>query len=538
MGKPIFILAGQSNAYRLANELKTSLDAEYGAGNYVLVEVYAAGAPITRALDGYDDWVEAGELQDQLAQRTISALAANDGTHVEGVFWLQGEADSYTYNGATTYRRNFLEILDRFETTLVERFGAGVTGVEEAEVVISELSDHAPAAPLHAYWSEIIDVQKALADRFADVLSVDPDVVAAATGFALDEMFADGLHYSDAFSQDLADALVSALSAADASGLQTRYGTSRSDYFAVEKGAERMIGGAGDDVYQVDDPNDVVVEAQGDGIDKVVASVSFSLRENSQHIETLRLGGSGDIDGTGNGQDNRIVGGAGDNALNGAWGDDVLVGRDGNDTFYDDAGADKMVGGTGNDTYFVDNPGDRIVEEKREGTDSVVTRVSIDLRDHSGYLEKLWFAGADDIDGFGNGQANLIVGNDGQNRIRGRFGDDDLRGGAGKDELCGGHGRDVLRGGAGNDRLFGGAGADVFVFTDWSGRDRIDDFSATPRGDRLDLSRVSAIDAWNDLLAHHLSIDGGDLLIDLGSGGEIRLSGLAPDDLTAENILF
>lgn len=538
MGKPIFILAGQSNAYRLADELKASLDAEYGAGNYLLVEAYAAGAPITRTLDGYDDWIEAGELQDLLANRTISALAANDGAHVEGVFWLQGEADSYTYNGATGYRHNFLEILDRFETTLVERFGAGVTGIEEAQVVISELSDQAPAAPLHAYWSEIIDVHKSLADSFSDILSVDPDVVATTTGFALDEMFADGLHYSDGFSQHLADALVAALTAADTAGLPTRYGTSRSDYFAAKEGAERMVGGAGDDVYRVDDPDDLVVEAQGDGVDKVIASVSFSLRDNSQHIEALRLGGSGDIAGTGNGQDNRIVGGAGDNTLNGAWGDDVLIGRAGNDVFYDNAGADKMIGGTGNDTYFVDDAGDRIIEEKREGIDSVVTKVSVDLRDHSVYLEKLWFAGADDIDGFGNGQANLIVGNEGQNRIHGRHGSDDLRGGAGRDELYGGTGQDVLRGGAGNDRLTGGAGADLFVFTDWAGRDRIDDFDTAAAGDRLDLTRVSAIDDWNDLVAHHLSADGGDLLVDLGSGGEIRLSGLAVGDLSVDNVLF
>ena len=109
--------------------------------------------------------------------------------------------------------------------------------------------------------------------------------------------------------------------------------------------ADRMVGGAGNDTYRVDNAGDVVVEANGQGTDTVQSSVSFSL--GGQYIERLTLTGSANIDGTGNSLANLLTGNAGNNVLDGG------------------AGADRMVGGAGNDTYRVDNAGDVVVESKR-----------------------------------------------------------------------------------------------------------------------------------------------------------------------------
>ena len=107
-----------------------------------------------------------------------------------------------------------------------------------------------------------------------------------------------------------------------------------------------------------------IVENVGEGTDHVDAAVSFSLRDHSQHIETLTLTGTGNITGTGNKQANTIRGNAGNNTLNGAWGNDTLEGGAGNDTFLDDNGADSMVGGTGGDTFvFLNNFGQDVVAD-------------------------------------------------------------------------------------------------------------------------------------------------------------------------------
>jgi Ca2+-binding RTX toxin-like protein len=103
-------------------------------------------------------------------------------------------------------------------------------------------------------------------------------------------------------------------------------------------GVDRLEGGAGDDVYIVDDAADTVVEAVGAGTDQVQASASYVLSEN---IENLFLTGSASIDGSGNALDNYIAGNAGSNVLRGMGGNDTMVAGAGNDT---------LIGGTGDDT--------------------------------------------------------------------------------------------------------------------------------------------------------------------------------------------
>ncbi|WP_271166639.1 calcium-binding protein, partial [Hansschlegelia plantiphila] len=97
-------------------------------------------------------------------------------------------------------------------------------------------------------------------------------------------------------------------------------------------GADTLTGGAGDDVYVVDDAGDRVVEANGEGTDAVMSSVSFSLA--GQYVEKITLTGSADINGTGNSLANTIVGNSGVNILNGASGADTMSGGKGNDDYY------------------------------------------------------------------------------------------------------------------------------------------------------------------------------------------------------------
>ncbi len=121
-----------------------------------------------------------------------------------------------------------------------------------------------------------------------------------------------------------------------------------------------MIGGAGNDVYFVDDAGDVVNETTGlpADIDRVESDVSFVLGAG---VENLDLNNNAP-DGTGNdlaniinGNDaaNQILGGGGNDTLNGADGNDVIDGGLGNNSISGGDDNDTVIGGAGNDTIDV-----------------------------------------------------------------------------------------------------------------------------------------------------------------------------------------
>jgi Ca2+-binding RTX toxin-like protein len=110
-------------------------------------------------------------------------------------------------------------------------------------------------------------------------------------------------------------------------------------------GADAMNGGAGNDTYDVDDAGDTITDASG--VDTVLATLaSYTLQSG---LENLTLAGTGNQDGIGNAQANRIVGNASANILNGGGQNDTLIGGDGNDTLIGGAGADRLNGGLGAD---------------------------------------------------------------------------------------------------------------------------------------------------------------------------------------------
>jgi YD repeat-containing protein len=214
-------------------------------------------------------------------------------------------------------------------------------------------------------------------------------------------------------------------------------------------GIDTLIGGAGNDLYLVDSITDTIIELPNEGLDRVEASVDFSMA-NIAGVERLTLTGNA-IRGTGNALNNSVTG----NALN-----NILDGGDGDDTLNGGVGADTLIGGQGNDAYIVDNVGDTLIEGADAGVDVVSSTITWTLGDN---IENLTLQGNAAINGTGNALKNTLTGNAASNTLMGLAGNDDLRGEGGDDFIEGGDGDDRLDGGAGTDQLRGGLGNDSYI---------------------------------------------------------------------------
>lgn len=322
-------------------------------------------------------------------------------------------------------------------------------------------------------------------------------------------------------------------------------------------GADAMSGGLGNDTYVIDNPGDQIIESAGGGIDRVISSISYTLRANLEH---LTLTGTANISAGGNALANVLIGNSGNNTLDGAAGADVMQGADGNDTYVVDndgdrvieladggmdrvmssvsyslganlehlvltgignisgagnslanflvgnggnntldggAGADIMQGGQGNDTYVVDNAGDRVIELADGGMDRVISSVSYTL---GANVEHLVLTGTGNISGTGNALANFLVGNDGNNL---------LDGGAGIDAMQGGQGDDIYVVDTVGDQVIelAGGGTD-YVIASVS-------FALRADVEHLTLVGTAAIDGFGNVLANNL----------IGNGASNRLEG-------------
>ena len=120
------------------------------------------------------------------------------------------------------------------------------------------------------------------------------------------------------------------------------WGLAGNDTLNGGTGADGLFGGSGDDTYLID-ALDQVVENADEGIDTVVASVSYTL---GAAVEQLVLSGKAAV-GTGNALDNTITGSIGANQLLGGAGNDILDGKQGNDV---------LAGGAGNDRFAFSTP--------------------------------------------------------------------------------------------------------------------------------------------------------------------------------------
>ncbi|MBJ7498792.1 MAG: hypothetical protein JHC57_03445 [Sphingopyxis sp.] len=237
-------------------------------------------------------------------------------------------------------------------------------------------------------------------------------------------------------------------------------------------GNDVLRGGTGNDLYVVYEAGDQVIEAAGEGRDRIrTAATSYTLGAN---IEELVYTGTIGATMTGNALDNFIVGSGGEDRLAGGDGADVLRGG---------AGGDILDGGAGSDTAeYAGSLGGVLVNLRAQtatGGDAMGDRlVSIENAQGSAFTDVL----------LGSAGANVLTGGEGDDALSGDDGNDTLRGGIGADRLDGGKNEDALYGddcddtlygGQQTDRLYGGAGNDLLVGdTEWisslAARDNLD----------------------------------------------------------------
>ncbi len=126
-------------------------------------------------------------------------------------------------------------------------------------------------------------------------------------------------------------------------GNDTLTGTAANNALAGLEGADTMDGGAGNDLYIVDNIGDTITETSNlaSEMDTVNSSITYTLGNN---VENLNLITSRAINGFGNTLNNAIKGNDSANMLSGDAGADTITGGN---------GADKLMGGLGKDKLIL-----------------------------------------------------------------------------------------------------------------------------------------------------------------------------------------
>jgi trimeric autotransporter adhesin len=293
-------------------------------------------------------------------------------------------------------------------------------------------------------------------------------------------------------------------------------------------GDDTLIGGAGDDAYTVDSTSDVVTELANQGTDTVRTALSYSLKGN---LENLTLTGAASINATGNSANNTITGNSANNTLNGGAGSDIIVGGAGDDGLIGGQSDDSMSGGQGDDTYFIDSNTDSITELANQGTDTVRTALSYNLKTN---LENLTLTGAADVNGTGNNANNTLTGNSGSNIFSGGAGNDTIASGAGNDSLLGGTGDDNLKGGQGNDLYQVDSIADRVTELGNQGTDTVQssiNYSLGANLDNLTLTGAADINGSGNSISNTLTGNSGSNTLNGGGGDDTIVGGSGNDSL-------
>ena len=221
-----------------------------------------------------------------------------------------------------------------------------------------------------------------------------------------------------------------------------------------------------------------------------------------------------------------LNGGIGNDLIEGLGGDDSLAGGDGHDRMFGGAGndvlnggngIDAMAGGDGNDTYVVDTQSDVVTESPGAGTDTVVSSINYQLGPD---VENLVLTGIADLQGFGNGLANSLVGNIGNNLIDG------------------GAGADSMSGDAGNDTYFVDNVADAVTENAGQGADAVFasvNYVLAANVETLVLQGGADLQGFGNNLANTLFGNTGNNLLDGGAGVDAMLGGAGNDVYFVDN---
>ena len=133
---------------------------------------------------------------------------------------------------------------------------------------------------------------------------------------------------------------------------------------------DTLIGGTGDDVYELHNAASTVTERAGEGTDTARSDAAYTTLWDN--VENLLLLGAGNNGVNGNALNNTITGNVGNNSLYGFAGDDLLLGSAGSDFLLGMSGTDFLQGGVGNDTHFGGAGADTIdFNSLAEGFDTV-----------------------------------------------------------------------------------------------------------------------------------------------------------------------
>ncbi|MFI0843492.1 hypothetical protein [Mesorhizobium sp. IMUNJ 23232] len=187
-------------------------------------------------------------------------------------------------------------------------------------------------------------------------------------------------------------------------------------------GVDTLSGLMGDDIYIVDNAADVVIELAGDGSDRVLARVDYTLAKNVEVelFTTTNASGNAAIDLTGNALAQEIIGNVAQNTL-----------KDGG------GAGDTLRGMAGDDIYLVYSADTVVVEGSTQGVaDKILSNVDFTLG-AGVYVEQLATTNS-------NGNASIdLAGDDLAQTITGNAGENILKDGGGA--------ADVLKGLAGDD---------------------------------------------------------------------------------------
>jgi Ca2+-binding RTX toxin-like protein len=164
----------------------------------------------------------------------------------------------------------------------------------------------------------------------------------------------------------------------------------------------KMLGGLGNDAYDVKGIGDDVREDAGAGVDWVNSWIDYVLPDNVEHL-SLKGGG---LKGIGNALGNQIFGSDGIDQLYGLGGNDTLEGGAGNDILDGGDGDDYLIGGVGIDKVW----GGAGIDYFAFGNDIVRQIGSDEVMDFVRGVDKLDLSGIDSNAAAAGDQAFRLIG--------------------------------------------------------------------------------------------------------------------------------
>ena len=281
------------------------------------------------------------------------------------------------------------------------------------------------------------------------------------------------------------------------------YGGTGRDVIRGGAGADHIDGGSEDDWVQFHD------SGAGVALDLTAGTGSGGDAAGDTYVSIEHVRGTDYADTiTGSSDRNMIYGQDGDDVIASGGGNDLIYGQDGDDTitggsagetFHGGAGADTIDGAGGLDWVRYTDAGSGVSVSLLTGTGTQGDAAGDQLSN----VEHLWGSEYDDV----------LEGDDGVNMIRGGAGDD------------------TITGHQGNDIMQGCDGADLFVFDQDDGIDRINGFEIGTDSIRI----IGPVTSFSDL---SVSTFKGDAAVAYDQGDVIILTGIAAGSVTSSMFTF